>query len=124
MMYEHPAARSAAALTKIMEDMQWFLENPPTQQEQWVANIRTWLPVLQYAKDDLLAESNRYTFVAEAYQVVWDTLGRVGLQVHQLDLNAWAYSWHGGSPVGNYPSRAQALEAALRERLPREGASR
>src|SRR5262245_8296124 len=116
-MPEHPASRTIADLDKALSEIQYFLDHPRTQQNQWVAKGQTWKPILQQAKADLQAESDHYNFVAEAYQAVWDTLQRLGLEIRQRDRTTWAYSWHGASLVGAFPSRAQALEAALRERL-------
>ena len=117
-MPEHPAGRTASALEKAIREIESLVERPRIQQNVWVAQARHWLPTLHQAKADLLEENDHYQYVVEAHQAVWDVLGRLGLEIRQRDRNTWAYSWHGAAPVGAYPSQAQALEAALRERLP------
>jgi hypothetical protein len=117
-MPEHPAARTIADVDTILSEIQYFLDHPRTQQNQWVAKGQTWKPILQQVKADLQAESEHYTIIAEAYQAIWMALQHVGLEIHQRDRTTWAYRWHGMSLIGAFPSRAQALEAALRERIP------
>src|SRR5437870_1579091 len=117
-MPDHPAARTIAELEKMLIEIQYFLDHPRTQQNQWVAKGHTWKPILQQAKAELQTEADHYNLVAEAYQSVWEMLQRLGLEIRQRDRTAWAYSWQGASLIGAFPSRVQALEAALRERIP------
>lgn len=117
-MPEHPASRTIRDLDKTLSEIQYFLDHPRTQQNQWVAKGQKWKPILEQAKADLQAESEHYYFVVEAYQTVWDTLQRLGLEIRQRDRATWAYSWHGAALIGAFPSRSKALEAALRARLP------
>lgn len=117
-MPEHPASRTIADLNKMLAEIQYFLDHPRTQQNQWVAKGHTWKPVLEQAKADLSTEAEHYNLLAEAYQAVWITLQHLGLELRQRDRTSWAYSWHGAPLVGAFPSRAHALDAALRERLP------
>ena len=117
-MVEHPFARTAAALDNIIRQMEYLVEHPRIQQSEWVYQGKGWLPTLRQARTDLLAENDIYQHLVEAHQAVWDALRRLGLEVRQRDRATWAYSWHGTPLVGAYPSQAQALEAALRERLP------
>ena len=117
-MLDHPFARTAAALDKVIRQMEYLVAHPRIQQNEWVYQGKGWLPTLHQAKMDLTAENDIYQYVVEAHQAVWEALRRFGLEVRQRDRETWAYSWHGAPLVGAYPSQAQALEAALRERLP------
>ncbi len=117
-MPDHPATRTITGLDTMLAEIQFFLDHPRTQQNQWVAKGRIWKPVLEQAKMDLAAEAEHYSLLSEAYQAVWEVLRHLGLEIHQRDRTTWAYTWHGAPLVGAFASRAQALEAALRERMP------
>lgn len=115
----HPKARTIAALEKMIEEMQYLVEHPRMQQRNWVAKGRIWLPVLQHAKEDLQHEVAQQDFVTEAYQSLLLALERIGLKVEKRDETNWGYRWYDGSLTGAYPTRAEAIEAGLRERLNR-----
>lgn len=53
-MTDHASKRTIAALEKMMQEMQFLVDNPRMQQKRWVAMGRTWLPILNDAKEDLL----------------------------------------------------------------------
>jgi hypothetical protein len=114
---EHPSKRTLEDLDAMIEDIQYFLDHPRTQQNRWVAKGHTWLPILERTKEDLQSEIEHYDIIADAYQSIWMMLHRLGLQLYQRDRTTWAYSRHGTTPKGAFSSRIEALEAALRERL-------
>jgi hypothetical protein len=117
-MSEHSAARTVAALAEIIEVMQNLVNHPRVQQRRWVALGKTWLPILQHAKEDLEREVTQYDLVAESHQSILAALQRLGLQIEKRDATSWGYRWHGDMLKGTFSSRADAIEAALRERLP------
>jgi hypothetical protein len=116
-MAEHPSKRTLEGLETMIQEIQYFLDHPRTQQNRWVAKGHTWIPVLRHAKEDLQTEIDHYDIMIEAYQAIWTALKAVGLEIKQRDRTTWAYTWNGAPLVGVYASRAEALEAALRERV-------
>lgn len=117
-MPQHPASRTVEQLEQMIKEMQRLVASPRIQQKTWVALGKTWLPVLEDAKEDLRDETAHYALLAESYQGLLSSLERVGLRLIQRDRDTWAYGWFGAAPTGAYPSQGQAIEAALRERLP------
>lgn len=113
----HPASRTVEQLEQMIKEMQQLVASPRIQQKTWVALGKTWIPVLEDAKEDLLDETTHYTLLAESYRGLLSSLEKVGLRLIQRDRDTWAYSWFGATPIGGFPSQAEAIEAALRERL-------
>jgi len=105
------------ALENVIEEMRFLAEHPRMQQRNWVAKAGQWLPVLQHAKEDLQREVRQHDFVAETLQGLLSALERVGLRIEKRDEASWGYCWHSGVLKGAYATRAEALEAALKERL-------
>jgi hypothetical protein len=77
-MPDHPATRTITGLDTMLAEIQFFLDHPRTQQNQWVAKGRIWKPVLEQAKMDLAAEAEHYSLLSEAYQAVWEVLRHLG----------------------------------------------
>lgn len=116
-MNDHPNKRTISALDKMMEEMQFLVDHPRMQQRRWVAKGKEWLPVLQHAREDLQRGAAPHDLVMESYQSLLSALENLGLTVEKRDDVSWGYRWHGGPLEGTFPSRAAAVEAALRERL-------
>jgi hypothetical protein len=117
-MTDHLTSRLISELEKLMEQMQYLVDHPRMQQRNWVAQGKVWLPILGHVKTHLLAEKKDSDYVSEAHQALLDSLQRVGLEVKQRDRTTWGYSWNGTILIGAYSSQAQAVEAALRAKLP------
>lgn len=116
-MAQHPSKRTLQALGVVIEEMQNLHDRPRMQQKNWVSKSTSWLPILKHAQEDLAAMIDPFIILAESHQAVLDSLRSLGLQVHQLTPEIWAYSWNEGEKVAAFPSQAKAIEAALRERL-------
>jgi hypothetical protein len=118
-MIEHPNKRTVAALEKVMEEIQFLVDHPRMEQRNWVAKGKQWLPILQHAKEDLQREVNQQDFVNESYQGFLVSLARLGLKIEKRDEHTWGYRWFDEPLIGAYPTRATAMEAALKIRLQR-----
>ncbi len=116
-MSDQPNARTVAALESVIKQMQYLVEHPRMQQRNWVASGREWLPVLHNAVEDLQRDVKQQDFVVESYQSLLAALGHVGLQVEKRDAASWGYRWQGEALKGTFRTRAEAVEAALREKL-------
>lgn len=112
-MSSHPAAVTAAHLDVMMADIQYFLAHPRIQQRRWVEKGHSWMPLLQQAKAHLLALASAPPVGATA------TAPFTGLAICPRDSTTWGYSWNGLPLKGTYATFTQALEAALREQLPK-----
>ena len=108
----------AEQLGKLISEITYLVAHPRIQQKTWVANGKRWLPILEIAKAAILSSSEAKDTSNEAYQAVMDILPRLGLRILKRDPATWGYSWHNEPMKGAYPSVAQAVEAALKERLP------
>lgn len=100
--------RTIEALETMIAEMQFLVEHPRMQQKRWVAKGKTWLPVLHNAKEDLAIES---------YRAIMAVFERLGLSIRKRDAKTWGYSWNGEALKGAFPSIAETMEAALKERL-------
>src|SRR5690606_29387185 len=116
-MANNPKARTAAAIEKMMQEMQYLVDHPRMQQRNWVAKGREWLPVLQQAQEDLQSDVQQHDFVLDAHQALLSSLASVGLKVEKRDTITWGYRWHNGNLEGAFPTQAAAVEAGLRARL-------
>lgn len=110
--------RTLGELEQMIKEMQYLVDHPRMQQRNWVASGKRWLPILEHTVDGLQSEVTKFDEVAEAYQSLMAALGNLGLQILKRDGATWGYRWHNGDIKGTFPSRAAAVEAALRERLP------
>jgi len=113
--------RTIEDLGKVISTMQFLQEHPRMQQRNWVASSRDWLPVLHRVQEDLIAPLESHELLNEALAGVFGALERVGLIIEKRDAATWGYRWDGGALIGVYPSRAQAIESALRDRLDVKG---
>jgi hypothetical protein len=75
------------------------------------------LPILHRVNEDLSHPIETQELLTEALAGVFSALERVGLTVEKRDALVWGYRWDNGSLMGMYESRAQAIEAGLREKL-------
>ncbi len=116
-MSDHPNARTVEAIEKMMETMQYLVDHPRMQQRNWVAAGRRWLPVLQHAKEDLQRGVIQHDNATETANSLLSALARVGLAVEKRDAETWGYRWHDGALTGSYLTRADAVEAGLKERI-------
>lgn len=116
-MTDQAKQRNLAELEQMIKEMQYLVDHPRMQQRNWVASGKRWLPILEHMVEGLQSEVNQFDYVAEAYQSLMAALGKVGLQILKRDGATWGYRWHNGDIKGTFPSRAAAVEAALRERL-------
>ena len=116
-MSQHQNARTIEALQKIIETMQYYVDHPRIQQRNWVASGRQWLPTLHHAIEDLQRSVDHYETATEHVGSLLSAIARLGLTVEKRDANAWGYRWHGGELTGSYLTRADAIEAGLKERL-------
>jgi hypothetical protein len=109
--------RSIEDLDKVIGAMQNLHDHPRMQQRNWVTASKSWLPILNRVKEDLVHPTAAHDLLNETFASVIESLERIGLTIDKRDATTWGYRWHGGIVKGAYPSRAQAIEAALRERL-------
>jgi len=112
----HPNARTAEAIEKMMQEMQYLVDHPRMQQRNWVARGKEWLSVLRHTQEDLQREIQQSDFVIDSYQALLVALAAVGLVVEKRDSTSWGYRWHGGTLEGAFPTQAAAVEAGLRTR--------
>ena len=115
-MTDHRNKRTIIALDTVMEEMQYLVEHPRVQQKTWVAKGKTWLPILQYAKEDLQRDVDQHNVIMDAYQAVLEAIKSIGLTVEKRDEQTWGYRWHDGELIGMFPTQATAIEAGLREK--------
>lgn len=108
--------RTVTALEKMIQEMQFLTEHPRMQQKNWVAKGKEWLPILHHVKEDLQQETNQQDFTKEAYQGLLMVLERVGVKAEKRDANHWGYMYN-DVLKGMYPTRVEAIEAALKEFL-------
>jgi hypothetical protein len=57
-MANNPNSNSAEALRRIIEQIQYLVDHPRIQQKTWVANGKTWLPILQILLGELTNKQN------------------------------------------------------------------
>lgn len=106
------------AVGKLIAEITYLVQHPRIQQKTWVANGKRWLPILEIAQAEIVTASAATNTSNEAYQALMDIFPRLGLRILKRDTATWGYSWHNEPIKGAYPSIAQAVEAALKERLP------
>jgi hypothetical protein len=98
----------------MIKEMQFLVSHPRMQQRNWVEKGHEWLPVLQYAIEDLERDNDEQNLTGEAYQGLILALERAGLKVEKRESRSWGYRWQGGELQGVFSTRTEALETAIR----------
>jgi hypothetical protein len=108
--------RILGEIDEIINQMQYLTEHPRLQQRNWVAAGKRWLPVLQYAREEIERHVHADVNLA-TYESVVAAIQRLGLIVAQREDKTWGYSWNNEELTGRFPTQAEAIEVALHEKL-------
>ncbi|MBX3065592.1 MAG: hypothetical protein KF726_21630 [Anaerolineae bacterium] len=109
-------SRTITDLQAIIEEIKHLVSHPRIQQKTWVAKGKVWLLTLAHAVEELQQGANQQDNATESLQSVLAVLERGGLKIEKRNTTHWGYRWHNGELKGAYATRAEAIEAALRDR--------